>query len=151
MGVIKSGLGNSETVWTIPGERTKNSQPFDVYLTKKALAVLATMPRMDGSPFVFTISGETYSTGYSKAKAALDKLAPLPAYTLHDLRRTFATGCARLGVDALVEDKCLNHQPKNLKGVARIYNRYAYAKEKEAAWKLWSEHVTSLAKGRSND
>ena len=87
-------------VWTIPGERTKNSQPFDVYLTKKALAVLATMPRMDGSPFVFTISGETYSTGYSKAKAALDKLAPLPAYTLHDLRRTFATGCATLGVDA---------------------------------------------------
>jgi integrase len=137
-------------VWTIPGERTKNSQPFDVYLTKKALAVLATMPRMDGSPFVFTISGETYSTGYSKAKAALDKLAPLPAYTLHDLRRTFATGCATLGVGALVVDKCLNHQPKNLKGVARIYNRYAYAKEKEAAWKLWSEHVTSLAKGRSN-
>jgi integrase len=138
-------------VWTIPGERTKNSQPFDVYLTKKALAVLATMPRMDGSPFVFTISGETYSTGYSKAKAALDKLAPLPAYTLHDLRRTFATGCATLGVDALVVDKCLNHQPKNLKGVARIYNRYAYAKEKEAAWKLWSNHVASLAKGRRND
>jgi integrase len=72
-------------------------------------------------------------------------------YTLHDLRRTFATGCATLGVDALVVDKCLNHQPKNLKGVARIYNRYAYAKEKEAAWKLWSNHVASLAKGRHND
>jgi hypothetical protein len=50
-----------------------------------------------------------------------------------------------------VVDKCLNHQPKNLKGVARIYNRYAYAKEKEAAWKLWSNHVASLAKGRRDE
>jgi hypothetical protein len=47
--------------------------------------------------------------------------------------------------------KCLNHQPRNLKGVARIYNRYAYAKEKEAAWKLWSNHVASLAKGRRDE
>jgi integrase len=109
---------------------------------------LASIPRLEGSPFVFTISGKKPVSGFSSAKIALDKLTPeLTDYTLHDLRRTFATGLAKLGVTGTMIERCLNH---TVPGVAGIYNRYAYAPEMAAAWKLWSNHVASLAKGRRN-
>ena len=130
-------------VWSIPGSRTKNGQPLDVHLTPQALATLALMPHVEGCAFVFTTNGRTYSTGFSKAKTALDKLAPIVDYTLHDLRRTFATGLAKLGVIGPTIERCLNH---TVPGVAGIYNRYEYAPEMAAAWKLWSDHVANIVK-----
>jgi integrase len=132
-------------VWSIPGSRTKNGQPLDVYLTDEALAALALMPRIDGCAFVFTTNGRTPSSGFSKAKLALDKLAPIVDYTLHDLRRTFATGLGKLGIVGPTIERCLNH---TVPGVAGIYNRYEYAPEMTAAWKLWSEHVVKLTRGK---
>lgn len=131
-------------VWSIPGSRTKNGQPLDVFMTPQALAALASMPRVEGCAFVFSTNGRTYSTGFSKAKDALDKLAPISGYTLHDLRRTFATGLGKLGVPGPTIERCLNH---TVPGVAGIYNRYAYAGEMAAAWKLWSDHVAGLLEG----
>lgn len=94
-------------------------------------------------------NGRTPSTGFSTAKLLLDKLTPkLTDYTLHDLRRTFATGLAKLGVTGTMIERCLNH---TVPGVAGIYNRHAYAPEMAAAWKLWSHHVASLVKGRQLD
>jgi integrase len=136
------------SVWSIPGSRTKNGQPLDVTLTDEALAALALMPRVEGCAFVFTTNGRTYSTGFSAAKIALDALAPIADYTLHDLRRTFATGLGRLGVSGPMIERCLNH---TVPGVAGIYNRFAYAADMAAAWKLWSDHVASLAEGRRDD
>jgi integrase len=133
-------------IWSIPGSRTKNGQPLDVTLTDEALAALALMPRIEGCAFVFTTNGRSPSSGFSTAKLLLDKLTPkLTDYTLHDLRRTFATGLAKLGVTGTMIERCLNH---TVPGVAGIYNRYAYAPEMAAAWKLWSNHVASLAKAR---
>jgi integrase len=135
----------NDKVWSIPGSRTKNGQPLDVTLTDEGLAVLASMPRIEGCPFVFTTNGRTYSTGFSTAKLLLDALTPnLTDYTLHDLRRTFATGLGRLGVSGPMIERCLNH---TVPGVAGIYNRFAYAADMAAAWKLWSDHVAGLAKG----
>jgi integrase len=133
-------------VWSIPGSRTKNGQPLDVTLTDQALATLALMPRVEGCAFVFTTNGRTAASGFSKAKLFLDALTPnLTDYTLHDLRRTFATGLGRLGVSGPMIERCLNH---TVPGVAGIYNRFAYAADMAAAWKLWSDHVASLAEGR---
>jgi integrase len=136
-------------VWSIPGSRTKNGQPLDVTLTDQALATLGLMPRVEGCAFVFTTNGRTAASGFSKAKLLLDALTPnLTDYTLHDLRRTFATGLGKLGVSGPMIERCLNH---TVPGVAGIYNRFAYAADMAAAWKLWSDHVASLAKGRLND
>jgi integrase len=139
----------AERLWTIPSERTKNGLTLAVYLTDAMLAVLNSVPKVKGSPFVFTTDGETPISGYSKGKADLDALTPLPDWTLHDLRRTFVSGCNSLRViKGEVVEKCVNHMSGKLAGVAGIYNVYAYLPEKTEAWKLWSEHVENLT-GRS--
>lgn len=137
--------------WTIPRKRTKKGKhDFVVTLSPAALALLAEMPRINGSKYVFSTKGKTPSSGFSKATARLDKLAPLPAWTLHDLRRTIASGLASLGVDVLICDKCLNHTPDGLKGVAKVYQRYNFADKMAEAWKLWGDHVASLVNTRAS-
>ena len=136
--LVYSEINMAERLWTIPKERSKNGESLDVYLTDQMLAILNAAPKTS-DVFVFSTDGENPSTGYSKAKSALDKLTPgMNHWTLHDLRRTFRTGIAKLGVGPTVCEKCLNHTTP---GVAGIYDRYTYAGEMKAAWMLWSEYV----------
>jgi integrase len=140
--------------WTIPAARMKarkgKAVPLLVHLTDKMVSVLASLPRMvieqDGqevlSPFVFTTSGNAASSGFSKAKIILDKLAPIsPEYVLHDLRRSFVTGSNRLGGNPDHVERCVGHSIGSMKAK---YNLYEYFEEKTAVWELWSKHVEGL-------
>jgi integrase len=71
----------------------------------------------------------------------------IPHWTFHDLRRTFATGCARLGIGVHVVEAALNHRSGTIKGVAAIYNRYSYDEEKRAALAAWARHIEALVTG----
>jgi integrase len=72
-------------------------------------------------------------------------------WTFHDLRRTAATGMARLNIAPHVVDRILNHTSGTIRGVARIYNRHAYLDERRAALDAWSRFVMSLtAEQRTN-
>ena len=78
-------------------------------------------------------------SGWSKAKAALDKEAKLKeAWTLHDLRRTVRTGLGKLGVRPHVAEAVLNHLPPKL---IRTYDRNTYENEKREALDLWASHL----------
>ena len=69
----------------------------------------------------------------------------LPGWRLHDLRRTAASGMARLGVVPHVVEAVLGHRSGVIRGVAAVYNRFNYLAEKESALVGWSLHVVSLA------
>ena len=127
-------------IWIIPGERTKTGEEHHVYLSDTAVAMLKALPRALGSRYFFSTTGKSPSSGFSKAKKRLDKLAQLPHYTLHDLRRSFDTGCARIGIRNEVIERCLNHS-------LGIYNRHDYAKEMADAWTKWGDHVSGLIRG----
>jgi integrase len=146
-GMNYSELNLKSRLWTIPSERSKTRKPHPVYLSDAALLILKSLPRIAGSKFVFSTSGKSASSGYSKAKTKLDKLSGLSDYVLHDLRRTFATGLAKLGISATVTEKCLNHTGGTLKGVAAIYNRHNYEREMADAWAEWGDHVAGLVRG----
>jgi hypothetical protein len=60
----------------------------------------------------------------------------------HDFRRTGVTILAGLGFDSIVCDKLLAHQSSKLKGVAGIYQRHDFAKERAAALDAWAAFVT---------
>jgi hypothetical protein len=47
----------------------------------------------------FSTTGTTAVSGFSKAKIEIDEVAGVEDWTLHDLRRTMASGMARLGVE----------------------------------------------------
>jgi hypothetical protein len=53
-----------------------------------------------------------------------------PAWVFHDLRRTFASGCAKLGTAIHVVEKCLNH---SIRGIVSVYQKHDFANEQRAA------------------
>jgi hypothetical protein len=86
---------------------------------------------------------------WARGKAALDScIGQVADWTLHDLRRTAVTRMAELGVQPHIIEAVVNHVSGYKGGVAGIYNRAAYDKEKRAALNLWAEHVMALVEGR---
>lgn len=131
--------------WTIGAERAKNSQAHTVHLSPAAQAILEQIPKRPDADFVFTTTGTSAVSGFSKAKARLDKLADVADWRLHDLRRTAATMIAeQLELSHVVVDKILNHRSGAIRGVAAIYQRGEYLKERKTALVRWGEFVQKL-------
>jgi integrase len=128
--------------WVLPGQRTKNGRAHAVPLSAAAQAVLDSIPRIEGD-FVFTITGKAPIMGFSEAKAAIDEhMPPIPRWVFHDLRRTAATGMARLGVTLPTVERLLNHASGSFADVAGVYQRYSFSEEKRQALELWASFVT---------
>ena len=123
----------------IPGERTKNSNEHQIYLSDAALAILKLLPRIANSKYIFSTTGHSPISGFSKGKRRLDEKTPdLAPYRIHDLRRTFATGCARLKIPVTVTEKALNHARGTLGGIVKVYQKHEYAEETKAAFIAWA-------------
>jgi integrase len=121
-------------VWTIPGERAKNSRPNIVPLPATAMGLLAAAPVY--GDYVFGLAGRVPFSGFSKGKAALDKQLKLALaakwkpWVIHDLRRTARSLMSRAGVRPEVAERVLNHV---ISGVQGVYDRHDYAAEKRVA------------------
>lgn len=143
----------SEKTWLIPKERVKNGIEHEVALSAPALAILRKLPKIGTRGLVFTVTGETAVSGFSKAKARLDAEitkahgTALPHWTLHDLRRTGASGMARLGIQLPVIEKLLNHSSGSFGGVAGVYQRHSYSAEKRKALEVWARFVMATVSG----
>ena len=154
-------------VWVIPKERVKNKNEHAVPLSSAAMAILEAMPRIDGAAHVFTTNGASPVSGFSRAKANLDKKmleilraagerdadpdeVSLPDWRLHDLRRTTASGMARLNIPLPVIERVLNHISGSFAGVAGIYNRYDFLPEKRSALEAWANFIAALDKPVEN-
>jgi integrase len=126
--------------WTLPRERTKNDRRHDVPLSHQAMATIERLPRI-GDRYLFTLSGTKPYKGFR----GKDQLRTgISAWTLHDLRRTAASGMAKLGVSLVVIEKVLNHVSGSLAGIVGVYQRHEYAQEQRAALQLWADHVEGL-------
>jgi len=154
-------LSGNDQQWVIPEERTKNGKEHVVPLSALVLQVIDALPKV-GKKFLLSTTGETPVSGFSRAKKLIDLemmalakkeaaergLDPdevkLEAWTFHDLRRTAASGMARLGFPVHVVEAALNHQSGSIKGVAKIYNRYQYLDEKREALTAWAEYVQRI-------
>ena len=130
----------------LEGSRTKNNEPVSIPLSAPALSVIETLPRIAKSNFVFTTTGKTPITGWSRAKYQIDRFVELPPWHLHDIRRTVATGLQRLGVSLQVVEAVLGHVSGSRAGVVGIYQRHTYDAEKRAALEAWGAHVAALVR-----
>ena len=117
--------------WTLPASRAKNNVVHIVPLSMQAQAIIAAQPRSNASPLVFPgRGGDRPFNGHALAKAALDKASGVTNWTLHDLRRTCATGLQKLGVRLEVTEAVLNHVSGSRRGIVSIYQKHDYAPEK---------------------
>jgi integrase len=140
---------------SLPGSRTKNGRPHEIPMSPAVAAILKSRTRSDRK-LVFGIGTGGFK-GWGKAQdrvnAAIsaDVGANLAHWTIHDLRRTAATGMANIGEMPHVIEAVLNHVSGHRAGVAGIYNRALYKTEKAQALAKWATHVLALVKGgRSN-
>lgn len=136
-------------VWSLPGTRTKNRHAHDVPLSSAAAAIVEAAPRFKGCPLALSDGRPRPPSGFGKAKVRLDALiaqdgVPLAPWTLHDLRRTVATGLQRQGVRLEVTEAVLNHVSGSRGGIVGVYQRHAWATEKRAALDAWAAHVAGL-------
>ena len=143
-GMTRAELSDDGATWNIPGSRTKNKRPHVVPLAPLARKMVGT----GSEGFVFTTTGRSPVSGWSKIKRRLDAAMKIPPWRLHDLRRTAATGMAEIGIAPHIVEAALNHISGAKAGVAGTYNRAAYAEEKRAALERWASHVQGLVSER---
>ena len=123
-------------------DRMKGNLAHEIALLPMILSVLPKRPD-EARGSVFGRRGTGFS-GWSKSKIYLDaKLAGLgmkmPAWGLHDLRRTFSTRLHDAGMEPLVIEALLAHKQQ---GVAAVYNRASFREAKSAALTRWHQLVT---------
>ena len=135
----------SEDLWTIPGSRTKNHRTHVVPLASLVQRIIAKTERLDGCKYLFSTNGLTPISGWSKTKARLDiAMEGVPAWRLHDLRRSVATGMGELGIPPHIIELVLNHVSGAKAGVAGTYNRSVQMPERRAALEAWAKHIEGL-------
>jgi len=128
---------------TIPAIVAKNGREHTFPVTSLSATILKNSISANG--LVFTARGRTTSfNGWSKSKAALDKLSNVYGWTLHDLRRTFATKLADLHTPPHVIERLLNHTSGTISGVAAVYNRATYMPEMRAAIEAFEAHLKTI-------
>jgi integrase len=138
-------------LWTLSKERAKNGRELVLPLPEQAVAILRSIPPIHRSDFVFTIGGDHPVSAYARAMTKLREVLPdTPHWSLHDLRRTAASGMARLGIAPHVVEAVLNHKTGTISAIAAIYNRYDLAVEKRAALEAWASYVERLVSDTSN-
>lgn len=130
---------------TLPAHLTKNGRSHSFPVGERLAAVLDHTPRLNRYLFPSSKDTGTVFNGWGKAKerfdASFEDVAP---YTLHDLRRTFATTHAQIGTPIHVTEKLLNHVTGTISGIAAIYNRHTYLEEMRAAVAAYDKYLANL-------
>ena len=108
-------------MWTLAKHRSKNKREHRVPLSEPVREILARQKRIIDRDGVFSSSDDGYAA-WDRGKKVLhqrllearqeafgDKAAPMPAWVLHDIRRSVATGMCTLVVGPPVIAALLNH------------------------------------------
>ncbi len=157
-----SEIDVDKKLWTIPAVRMKSDRAHEVPLAPEALKLLKALPRWKKADFVFTTTdGEKPVNGFSKAKTRLDKAVAvarakartgkddvepekedfLPAWVLHDLRRTMRTHLSALPVEDMVRELVIAHAKT---GLHKVYDQHVYQDEKRHCLDLYEKRLKGI-------
>jgi integrase len=137
----------------LSGARTKNGEAHVIPLAPEATALIKTLPRIADSHFVFTTTGETSVSGWSRAKRLLDAAAAqanggaaLAPWRPHDLRRTVATHLQRPPISASLQviEAILGHLSGSRAGIVGVYQRHTFDAEKRTVLEAWAGEIVRL-------
>jgi integrase len=144
-----SDIDEHAQTWTVRGMFRKGGRTHVVPLPPLALRILDDLrPVTSRSSWVFVGKrGASLANNPGRLTETLRKASDLD-FTLHDLRRTCATGCARLGASESTVSRILAH--KAIAGtiaVSGIYDRFDRLPEIRAALVAWASYVELLVTG----
>lgn len=132
--------------WHIPAEHSKTGKPHIVFLSTQAVVLFKELHALaGGSELVMPGRGSlTKPFAHNAINNAL-KVAlagqDIPAFTVHDLRRTASTLLHESGWPSDVVEKALNH---TIGGVRGVYNRAEYATQRREMLQQWADTIEAL-------
>ena len=133
-----------KAVWTIPAERAKNGCEHAVPLCRLALDLIAEARQTAINGRLFRINTQRLGNLLNQKRARL----PIRDWSAHDLRRTFCTHLAMLGVSPLIIGACVNHRTQTKTGVTlSTYVKYDFSREKREALELWANRLEGIVAG----
>lgn len=118
---------STASTFTIPASLAKNKTEHSLPLSARSLALLRSLSAPNRT--------------WSKPKKNLDELSGVRGWTIHDLRRTFATNLAELQVEPHIIERLLNHSTGAISGVAAIYNRFHFMPQMTAALERYENEL----------
>jgi integrase len=133
----------------LPASRTKNKRPHTIPMSAPVRQILAGRKREYDGVFA---SERGYMGNWENRMIRLQATIAehgraLAHWTPHDLRRSFVSGLARLGVRSEVAEAVVNHISGDRGGVRGIYQRYDYGSEKAEALEQWGAHIVAMTSG----
>src|SRR5262245_34248420 len=130
----------------LPAARMKGKQAHVVPLSSQAAAIIAAQPKVDD----FVLGGWRWAGNSHHVKRALDAhMGKIPKWVIHDIRRSVASGMARIGVPVPVIEKILAHRSGTFRGIVGTYQRHSFLPEMGAALQKWGDHIERLVGGKS--
>ncbi|MDQ2779199.1 MAG: tyrosine-type recombinase/integrase [Pseudomonadota bacterium] len=132
--------------WHVPAEHSKTGKPHIVFLSQQSVALFKELQALaGGSGLVMPGRGSlTKPFAHNAINSAL-KVAlrgqDIPAFTVHDLRRTASTLLHENGWASDVVEKALNH---TIGGVRGVYNRAEYATQRQEMLQFWADYIEQL-------
>jgi integrase len=138
--------------WTIPQEPREKDSAGSLVLPEAALKVIRGQPRIGDNPYVFaSLRGDGRPfVSFSAAKAAFDSKLPadMPAWVIHDLRRTARSLLSRAGVPSEHAERVMGHSVGS--AVAQTYDRHSYRDEKADALQRLAALIDGIIHPREN-
>jgi integrase len=157
-GMAWSELNEDASLWSIPGQRTKNHNEHELPLPPLAREIIGAMPKVENRDLIFSITGKSPPSNWDKQKRILDaavaaiakeergKAVEIANWTLHDLRRSCARGLQTIGVDPHVIERALNHSSGPLLGgIAAVYQTDRLTDDVRSALSAWSRYLEMIA------
>lgn len=140
-----------ERICTLPAAICKNKVQHTFPYGQMVQDILNGLPRADGYLFPGrkyrqkkTDDPERSFGRWARGKENFDKRCPINAWTLHDLRRTFATIHAQIGTPIHVTERLLNHVSGTLGGIVGVYQKHTWMPEMRAAMAAYEAHIAKL-------
>jgi integrase len=135
-----------KAVWEIPADHMKMGKPHVVHLSRQAVELFQELRKL-ASTSEFVLPGRSSlrkpfaHNAVNKALKVALQGSDIPAFTIHDLRRTASTCLNELGFRSEVIEKALAHE---LGGVRGVYNKAEYGHERRSMLQSWADYVERL-------
>ncbi len=145
-----SEIDLEKAVLTVPPERYKTATAHEVPLTPRAVRIIEQLPRFAGGRYALTTTaGRRPISGTSKMKQRLDLAIaaqnggePVPAWTLHDIRRTVRTRLTGdCEVEAYIAERVIGHA---LPGLHSVYDQGTHRPQKRDALERWERALLEI-------
>jgi integrase len=132
--------------WHIPAEHSKTGKPHIVFLSRQAVVLFKELKALAGGSELVMPGRGSLTTPFAHnainnaLKVAL-RGQDIPAFTVHDLRRTASTQLHENGWPSEVVEKALNH---TVGGVRGVYNRAEYEPQRREMLQFWADYIEQV-------